>query len=303
VQIKVNAPPVVDAGADVAVPWGIPIDLGGAAADPDGDVSKATVTWSFGDGETASTLQAAHVYAEPGTYTATLTVADQDGGVSSDTALVTVGPRVSSLAVTAAPALDSAKATVTATLADLTDPTSARLKGHAVQFAAGGATCTTATTADGEAACTLPAAVLALGPGMLTARLDGDSLYAGSLEKAPVLVYAMPAGGAFAVGDESARGDVVFWDPSWWRLNPLSGGRAPASFKGFATTPIDGGWLAPPGFETGPAVVPEWMGVLVANQVAKNGAAIVVTTSRMIVVHVDAYDENAGRGTVVTPTN
>jgi hypothetical protein len=300
VTIKVNAPPVVDAGPDVSLPWGVPVTLAGAATDPDGDSNKMVAEWSFGDGATGTTLAAAHAYAEPGTYTATLTVTDADGGVSSDTAIVTVGPRASSLTVTTKPTLDATKATVTASFGDAVDPASARLEHHAVSFQAGAATCTTATSATGDASCTLPAAALALGPLTIAVRFDGDTLYAASLATGPVLVYAIPAGGTFVVGDGSATGTVTFWSPSWSLLNTLSGGPAPASFKGFATTPSDGGWLASPGFDHAPTVVPEWMAVLVANRVAKEGEPIAVTTTRMIVVHVDTYDARvAGQGAVV----
>jgi hypothetical protein len=43
VTIKVNAPPVVDAGLDVPLPWGVPLDAGGAATDPDGDANDVLV--------------------------------------------------------------------------------------------------------------------------------------------------------------------------------------------------------------------------------------------------------------------
>jgi len=92
----------------------------------------------------------------------------------------------------------------------------------------------------------------------------------------------MPAGGTFVVGDGSATGGVTFWSPSWSLMNTLSSGPAPASFKGFATTPTDGGWLASPGFDHPPTVVPEWMAVLVANRVAKDGDTIAVVCGRCL---------------------
>ncbi len=52
VTIKVNAPPVDDAGLDVTVPWGVPLTLGGTAADvlP---LHRDPPSWSFGDGSRA----------------------------------------------------------------------------------------------------------------------------------------------------------------------------------------------------------------------------------------------------------
>jgi len=46
--------------------------------------------------------------------------------------------------------------------------------------------------------------------------------------------------------------------------------------------------------------VPEWMGVLVADSVRKDGSTIGVDATRVIVVHVEAYDRTLeGRGLVV----
>ena len=48
-----------------------------------------------------------------------------------------------------------------------------------------------------------------------------------------------PAGATtsnFVVGDGNATlgTHVTFWGAQWWKLNSLSGGTAPAAFKGFA---------------------------------------------------------------------
>ena len=50
-----------------------------AASDPDGTISS--YAWDFGDGQTATSAQPTvrHVYAQPGDYTATLTVTDDEG--------------------------------------------------------------------------------------------------------------------------------------------------------------------------------------------------------------------------------
>jgi hypothetical protein len=270
VTIKVNVPPIVDAGPDQNTPWGVPVALTGVASDPDGDSTKLVAQWSFGDGTTGTTLETTHAYSEPGTYTATLTVTDADGGVSSDTALVTVGPRASSLTMTTKPTLDVTDSTVTVTFSDPVDRSSARPKDHAVTFQAGTATCTTTTDATGNASCTLPAATLRLGPVKVTAQFDGDTLYTGNTATGLALFYAMPAGGIFAIGDESATGQVTFWSPFWSLLNTLSTGPPPASFKGFATTPTNSGWLATPGFNHAPTLAPEWMAVLVTNRIEKD---------------------------------
>jgi len=109
----------------------------------------------------------------------------------------------------------------------------------------------------------------------------------------------MPAGGAFAVGDGSAAGDVVFWSPSWWLQNRLGGGASPASFKGFTHPTIDG-WTAAPGFSHAPASVPAWMGVIVTDNVTSDGSLIHGDKVGLVVVHVDNYDADViGHGIVV----
>ena len=297
VTLKVNAPPVVDAGADLTTPWGVSVTLSGTATDPDGDSNALVASWNFGDGSTGTGLQPAHTYTEPGTYTAELTVTDADKGVASDTVTVTVGPRTSSLTVKTKPTLDVSTAMVAAQLGDAVDAQSARLQGHDVTFTAGGASCTASTNASGDASCTLSAA--ALGPSTLAVRFDGDTLYSTGTAAGQVVVYGTPTGGLFVVGDLSAAGAVTFWSPSWWLFNTLSGGPAPASFKGFATAE-SGGWIARPGFGHAPATVPDWTAVLVASGVDKQGPAITLTVSGMVVVHVDTYDPHLiGHGIVV----
>ena len=64
-----------------------------------GALDSHTVTWTFGDGSTATSsygpgasagLSAAHSYAVAGTYTATLTVTDDDGGVGQASTRVVI---------------------------------------------------------------------------------------------------------------------------------------------------------------------------------------------------------------------
>lgn len=83
-----NVAPVVDAGADVTIPEGASVAFSGSFTDP-GPRDPHSVSWQFGDGQSASALSAVHVYADDGVFTATLRVTDDDD-FGTDTALITV---------------------------------------------------------------------------------------------------------------------------------------------------------------------------------------------------------------------
>ncbi len=61
---------------------------GSASSDPDGSI--ASYLWDFDDGTTANTALATHAYAAPGSYSATLTVTDNDGGTNQSGLSITI---------------------------------------------------------------------------------------------------------------------------------------------------------------------------------------------------------------------
>ena len=90
-----SRPPVADAGGNdaartaYAVAEGAPVTFAGSATDPDaGDV--LSYAWDFGDGAKGAGAAPSHVYADDGTYTATLTVTDSRGVTDVATAPVRV---------------------------------------------------------------------------------------------------------------------------------------------------------------------------------------------------------------------
>ena len=87
-------------------------------------------------------------------------------------------------------------------------------------------------------------------------------------------------GTSFVIGDLDAvvGRKVTFWGAQWWKKNHLSGGTAPASFKGFANCtnpnpPACGGtWQSDPGNSSHPPdTVPADITVIVSSLITKSG--------------------------------
>jgi hypothetical protein len=120
-----------------------------------------------------------------------------------------------------------------------------------------------------------------------------------------------PGGGSFVIGDQNAviGNSVTFWGAQWAKLNSLSGGKAPSSFKGFAEDPKNPAcsldWSADPGNSTPPppGPLPAFMGVIVTSSTSKFGSTISGNTVHIVIVQTNpGYAPNpghAGTGTVV----
>jgi len=85
-----NIPPGVEAGPDRTVLEDEQIEFEGAFTDP-GAADTHNIDWKFGDNNSSShTLAPVHTYQDPGVYTVTLTITDDNGGIGADTLTVTV---------------------------------------------------------------------------------------------------------------------------------------------------------------------------------------------------------------------
>jgi hypothetical protein len=191
----------------------------------------------------------------------------------------------------------------------------------AVGSGAGAQSCQAQTAADGTVSCPIATVNQPLGNQPVSATFAGDSHYAASADSSQQrLVFSyLPAGGGFALGDKAvaaatASTTLTWWGSQWATLNPLSGGAAPTSFKGFAqkfssgTDPVCGGtWTTVTGNSTvPPASVPTYMAVVVPSKVTQSGTTtlkISGTIARIVIVKTNpGYQpdpSHAGTGTVV----
>ncbi len=169
--------------------------------------------------------------------------------------------------------------------------------------------CAAVTNGSGDASCPIAGVNQPLGPGVVSARFAGDAFYLPASDSADTLIFALGPG-AFVIGDRKAAvgSAVTFWGAQWWKLNSLSGGTAPASFKGFAqnpNTPACGtGWNIGPGNSPPPpATVPSFMAVTVSSSITRSGSSISGDTLHLVVVQTNpGYAPSPGHpgtGTVV----
>lgn len=147
-----NVKPSVNAGPDTTADWGRDVQLNGQATDP-GSNDQATLqyTWTFGDGSPSATggPSVAHAYATPGDYTATLQVCDKDGGCDTDSLIVHVTKRDTTLGYTGP--LFSAPSKTVAVTATLVDEYGQPVVGKKVNFQLGSQTAVGTTDATGKA--------------------------------------------------------------------------------------------------------------------------------------------------------
>ncbi|HEY3922716.1 MAG TPA: PKD domain-containing protein [Gaiellaceae bacterium] len=289
-------------------------------ANPFGTASDFTATITWGDAATSAgtvtgptggpfTVTGSHQYAEEGTYSVKVSVVDDGGSTTSGTGTATVAD---------AP-LAASCATPTVSTAVFAGPvatfTDANPNGTVADFTA---------TIDWGDATTSPGVVTGPVGGPFT--VSGAHTYA-TLGSHTITVSIVDDGGStataggctvltytpvpFVIGNgNSANGTAVtFWGSQWWKLNTLSAGAAPASFKGYALKPATPScgtdWTTGPGNSPPPPAgpLPAFMGVIVTSSTSQSGSEISGNTVHMVVVQTNAGYSNdpghPGTGTVI----
>ncbi|HEX9099755.1 MAG TPA: Ig-like domain-containing protein [Candidatus Dormibacteraeota bacterium] len=298
--------------------------------DPDTNATNAeysaTIDWGDGSAPSAGTISGpiggsftvsgTHTYADEGTYPVLVTITDVDRASNFATANSTaiVGD-AALLAVCAAPAnftqsFSGATAIFTdanpgATVADFTATTINWGDGTTTAGVVTGPTGGPFTVSGSHT-------YLTTGPFTITTSIIDDG-GATATTTCKVLTFAFaPGGGSFAIGDNNAvvGKSVTFWGAQWWKLNSLSGGPAPASFKGFAENPnapscSAATWSSDTGNSTPPpsGPLPAFMGVIVTSKASQSGSTDSGNIVEIVVIQTNAgYQADPGHpgtGTVV----
>jgi hypothetical protein len=178
-----NVKPSVNAGPDTTADWGRAVQFNGQATDAgSNDQGTLQYVWSFGDGSPSATGGPAvvHSYATPGDYNASLQVCDKDGGCDTDSRIVHVTKRDTTLGYTGP--LSSAPSKTVTVKATLVDEYGQPVSGKKVTFQLGTQSAVGTTDASGNASANIK---LTLKPGsyVLNAVFPaGDAKYSGATD-------------------------------------------------------------------------------------------------------------------------
>jgi PKD domain-containing protein len=288
----------------------------GGSLSPCGD-SSLTFAWTFDDGGTATGKTVSHTFAEnflggiP--HTGSVVVTDPTGLKTTLPFSVPVADAPLNVSC-ASPGVSLQ--TFNGTVANLTDGDPAAPLSDFTATINWGDSSTSAGTVSGSGGSYSIAGSHTYGTtGFFNVSVHVDDVggsTADTTTPCTVLIFAFaPGGGSFVIGDNNrANGTAVtYWGAQWSKQNSLSGGGAPASFKGFAKSPdtpaCGTGWSTDPGNSAPPPAgpLPAFMGVIATSSAGQSGSQISGDTPHIVVVKTNAgYSTNpghAGTGTVV----
>ena len=286
-------------------------------ADPGASPSEYVADIGWGDGtQTQARLDGwsvvgSHTYLEEGTYNLTVSVTDrdQDHTIRSDGSPATVVDAP----LTAQGRPINTTNPFTGSLATFSD---ADPNGAAADYTLtvdwGDGTTSPATASPNGTGFDVTAmhGYIDLGPYKVTVHVcDAGGACADATSN--FLVFAYTTGGNFVIGDGNAApgSRPTFWGAQWADANAVSGGAAPAAFKGFADNPsgplnCGTGWSTSPGNSAHPPdTVPSYTAVIVASSINQDGPRISGDGPQVVIVKTDpgyAPDPgHTGTGTVV----
>jgi Bacterial Ig-like domain (group 3) len=244
---------------------------------------------------------------QAGSYTITATFAgDSFYSSSSASATFTINKEETTTKFTVSSPTVIANGHPTTFSATLLEDGVTPILGRTITISLGSQSCPAGPTdATGSASCTIVLSQV-LGPGTVTASFAGDAFYLPSSASESVIVFAFLDRGSMVIGNLDSN-PVEFWGAQWTKLNSLSGGAAPNSFKGFAGTApqaCGGGWTSvPANSPPPPATVPSYMGVIVSSSIVQSGDALSGDVPKIVVVQTypgyGPSPSQAGTGTVV----
>jgi hypothetical protein len=297
-----------------------------ADANPDATAADFTATVAWGDGSQSTgtveqnpdgsfSVAGSHTYREEGVYVTDVSIEDDGGSSTSVLGQVVVGD--------AALTATGGEVAMTGTAASYSVATftDANPYGTAADFSAiidwGDGTVTNGSisgpsggpfTVTGSHTCST------LGPLTINVYIVDDGSQAAQATD-PAICFATSG---FVVGDQTVGlvtpgpitggPSITYWGSQWWKENALSGGVAPASFKGYDGNPglLHAGdtWSTGPGNSSeAPPTVPAYMAVVVSSSITKSGSVITGNIVHVVIVKTDAGyapdPGHAGTGTVV----
>jgi len=263
--------------------------IGGDQSDPNSGNNTSTVTTSVNHNADLSVVKTGPAFVANGgsiTYTVTVT---NNGPAPANNVMVSDTIPSSITGATATPSQGSCSGSFSCSLGNLASGASATVTITGTVSSTSGSSVSNTACASAD---------------------SPDPAPANNCSTTTATVFTMGfGGGAFVVGNLSAVGAVTFWGAQWSKLNSLTGGAAPAAFKGFASAPAapacGTGWTTDPGNSPPPPAgpLPALIGVIVSSSISQSGSTISGNTVHIVIVQTNpGYDANpghAGTGTVI----